>query len=100
MYLQDKDEPAKEGRLPDAEQGQYDCIFVTYFVKLVLRLCTLYIIYHMSSFCLNTIKHIKQTYKSVQFYFTGADHLREVFVKTMGLSDKDIVVLSGGHTLV
>ncbi|KAF2300469.1 hypothetical protein GH714_013699 [Hevea brasiliensis] len=29
----------------------------------------------------------------------GADHLREVFGKTMGLSDKDIVVLSGGHTL-
>ncbi|OAY51691.1 L-ascorbate peroxidase, cytosolic isoform X2 [Manihot esculenta] len=29
----------------------------------------------------------------------GADHLREVFGKTMGLTDKDIVVLSGGHTL-
>ena len=29
----------------------------------------------------------------------GNDHLREVFVKQMGLSDKDIVALSGGHTL-
>lgn len=30
----------------------------------------------------------------------GNDHLREVFGKTMGLSDTDIVALSGGHTLV
>lgn len=30
---------------------------------------------------------------------TGASHLREVFYR-MGLSDKDIVALSGGHTLV
>lgn len=29
----------------------------------------------------------------------GAPHLREVFYR-MGLSDKDIVALSGGHTLV
>ncbi|KAL8501566.1 hypothetical protein ACS0TY_020909 [Phlomoides rotata] len=29
----------------------------------------------------------------------GCDHLRDVFVKQMGLTDKDIVVLSGGHTL-
>ncbi|GJT32027.1 cytosolic ascorbate peroxidase [Tanacetum coccineum] len=29
----------------------------------------------------------------------GNDHLREVFVKTMGLEDIDIVTLSGGHTL-
>nr|ACN60159.1 cytosolic ascorbate peroxidase [Tamarix hispida] len=29
----------------------------------------------------------------------GCDHLRQVFVKQMGLSDKDIVVLPGGHTL-
>ncbi|XP_038707554.1 L-ascorbate peroxidase, cytosolic-like [Tripterygium wilfordii] len=29
----------------------------------------------------------------------GCDHLRDVFVKRMGLTDKDIVVLSGGHTL-
>ncbi|KAA8543986.1 hypothetical protein F0562_021837 [Nyssa sinensis] len=29
----------------------------------------------------------------------GSDHLRDVFVKHMGLSDKDIVALSGGHTL-
>ncbi|WOG86956.1 hypothetical protein DCAR_0206175 [Daucus carota subsp. sativus] len=29
----------------------------------------------------------------------GNDHLRDVFVKHMGLSDKDIVTLSGGHTL-
>ncbi|GFZ13194.1 ascorbate peroxidase 1 [Actinidia rufa] len=29
----------------------------------------------------------------------GNDHLRDVFVKHMGLSDKDIVALSGGHTL-
>lgn len=30
---------------------------------------------------------------------TGAEHLREIFYR-MGLSDKDIVALSGGHTLV
>ncbi|KAL3530637.1 hypothetical protein ACH5RR_009959 [Cinchona calisaya] len=29
----------------------------------------------------------------------GADNLRDVFVKQMGLSDLDIVALSGGHTL-
>jgi len=29
----------------------------------------------------------------------GCDHLRQVFCKQMGLSDKDIVALSGGHTL-
>ena len=29
----------------------------------------------------------------------GHDHLRDVFVKHMGLNDKDIVALSGGHTL-
>ncbi|GAB2233700.1 hypothetical protein Droror1_Dr00002929 [Drosera rotundifolia] len=29
----------------------------------------------------------------------GSDHLRDVFIKQMGLSEKDIVALSGGHTL-
>ncbi|KAL5210001.1 hypothetical protein ABZP36_005624 [Zizania latifolia] len=29
----------------------------------------------------------------------GSDHLRQVFGVQMGLSDKDIVALSGGHTL-
>jgi len=29
----------------------------------------------------------------------GNDHLRDVFIKQMGLSDKDIVTLSGAHTL-
>nr|UVJ68614.1 Pod [Lilium brownii] len=29
----------------------------------------------------------------------GCDHLRQVFGAQMGLSDKDIVALSGGHTL-
>jgi L-ascorbate peroxidase len=29
----------------------------------------------------------------------GNDHLRYVFIKQMGLADKDIVTLSGGHTL-
>ncbi|KAG8387739.1 hypothetical protein BUALT_Bualt02G0052700 [Buddleja alternifolia] len=29
----------------------------------------------------------------------GCDHLRQIFVKQMGLSDQDIVALSGGHTL-
>nr|QKX94680.1 cold temperature stress protein [Populus simonii x Populus nigra] len=29
----------------------------------------------------------------------GSDHLRDVFGHHMGLSDKDIVALSGGHTL-
>lgn len=31
--------------------------------------------------------------------FLGPPHLRDVFYR-MGLSDKDIVALSGGHTLV
>lgn len=30
----------------------------------------------------------------------GSDHLRDVFGKGMGLSDQDIVALSGGHTIV
>lgn len=46
---EDKPEPPKEGRLPDATKG--------------------------------------------------CDHLRDVFVKQMGLTDQDIVALSGGHTL-
>jgi L-ascorbate peroxidase len=29
----------------------------------------------------------------------GSDHLRDVFGKAMGLSDQDIVALSGGHTI-
>jgi L-ascorbate peroxidase len=29
----------------------------------------------------------------------GCDHLRDVFGRAMGLSDRDIVALSGGHTL-
>lgn len=32
-------------------------------------------------------------------FLLGTDHLRDVFGH-MGLSDKDIVALSGGHTLV
>jgi hypothetical protein len=36
---------------------------------------------------------------SLSFY-PGSDHLRQVFGKQMGLSDQDIVALSGGHTLV
>lgn len=44
---------------------------------------------------LRTVVH-----KFLLIFFTGNDHLRNVFVKTMGLSDKDIVTLSGGHTLV
>ena len=31
---------------------------------------------------------------------SSRDHMRDVFVKTMGLSDVDIVALSGGHNLV
>lgn len=33
-------------------------------------------------------------------YVAGSDHLRDVFVKQMGLTDQDIVALSGAHTLV
>lgn len=40
------------------------------------------------------------TVLNVSSYVAGNDHLRNVFVKQMGLSDKDIVTLSGGHTLV
>lgn len=32
-------------------------------------------------------------------HHSGSDHLRDVFGH-MGLSDQDIVALSGGHTLV
>lgn len=31
---------------------------------------------------------------------SGSDHLRQVFSTQMGLSDQDIVALSGAHTLV
>lgn len=37
---------------------------------------------------------------SLHLIAAGNDHLRQVFGTQMGLSDKDIVVLSGGHTLV
>ena len=33
-------------------------------------------------------------------FVSGSDHLRDVFTKQMGLTDQDIVALSGGHTLV
>lgn len=36
----------------------------------------------------------------LRFCAAGSDHLRQVFGATMGLSDQDIVTLSGGHTLV
>lgn len=32
-------------------------------------------------------------------FLAGASHLKDIFYR-MGLSDKDIVALSGGHTLV
>lgn len=37
---------------------------------------------------------------SLHLIAAGNDHLRQVFGAQMGLSDKDIVALSGGHTLV
>jgi len=36
----------------------------------------------------------------VRSLVSGSDHLRQVFSTQMGLSDQDIVALSGGHTLV
>lgn len=33
-------------------------------------------------------------------FIAGMDHLRCVFVKQMGLTEQDIVALSGAHTLV
>lgn len=36
---------------------------------------------------------------NLPFFFLGCDHLRDVFY-AMGLSDQDIVALSGAHTLV
>ena len=33
----------------------------------------------------------------VSLSVAGSDHMRDVFVKTMGLSDVDIVALFGGH---
>lgn len=42
---------------------------------------------------------MKLFFKIVIIILLGTDHLRDVFGH-MGLSDKDIVALSGGHTLV
>lgn len=49
--------------------------------------CALKLIYRMLNFLL-------------LFIDAGSDHLRVVFGQQMGLSDQDIVALSGGHTLV
>lgn len=38
--------------------------------------------------------------KLIALFVSGSDHLRQVFTKQMGLTDQDIVALSGGHTLV
>jgi len=47
----------------------------------------------------SALLHYWKTFNSSCSYLSqGASHLREVFYR-MGLSDKDIVALSGGHTL-
>ncbi|RWW80820.1 hypothetical protein BHE74_00010829, partial [Ensete ventricosum] len=69
-FYQDKPEPPVEGRLPDATKEPVYCF--CHRTNLV-----------NSSFVINP---------------TGCDHLRDVFGH-MGLSDQDIVALSGGHTL-
>lgn len=47
---------------------------------------------------MSIFQQIEWHYQSV-VATSGSDHLRDVFGH-MGLSDKDIVVLSGAHTLV
>jgi L-ascorbate peroxidase len=83
LYLQDKPQPPPEGRLPDATKG----IFLIFSYLLLLLL----LIDHVSLVLVHML---------TAFLLPGSDHLRQVFGKQMGLSDQDIVALSGGHTLV
>lgn len=90
VFLQDKNEPPPEGRLPEATKGRS-----VLTPKILVKLVTADII----SF---NVTDVSFSF-SFSFYWcfsaSGTDHLREVFGH-MGLSDKDIVALSGGHTLV
>lgn len=83
LFYQDKPEPPQEGRLPDATKGMYFC----------RQDCTKFYKEHV------TLIWQARLLKLVGFV-AGCDHLRDVFVKQMGLTDQDIVALSGGHTLV
>ncbi|GAB2282852.1 hypothetical protein Dimus_017388 [Dionaea muscipula] len=76
-------ESPAEGRLPDAEQGK--------LWKKVSIIDTIH------SFILQS-NHFDIGFLVPLLSGLGASHLRDVFYR-MGLSDKDIVALSGGHTL-
>jgi L-ascorbate peroxidase len=86
LYLQDKPQPPPEGRLPDATKG----ILLVFRSLLLLRQCP------------ERLPHVAcmRLLLALLFSLPGSDHLRQVFGKQMGLSDQDIVALSGGHTLV
>ncbi|KAL5168659.1 L-ascorbate peroxidase 3 [Glycine soja] len=73
-------ESPAEGRLPDAKQGKSITVLI------------------VSSPPENTWINLFKKFIDVYEIISGASHLRDIFYR-MGLGDKDIVALSGGHTL-
>lgn len=104
ISCQDSTESPEEGRLPDAKQGLSLTISNSLglnkrsWVQMV-SLCLLrHVIVLSRIYCLHKCQALMI---STLFYICipGVSHLKDVFYR-MGLSDKDIVALSGGHTLV
>lgn len=76
--MQDKPHPPPEGRLPDATtKGGLFKLFNVF-----------------------RLEASPAALMEADIQFACPDHLWVVFGEQMGLSDKDIVALSGGHTLV
>ena len=79
---QDSLESPEEGRLPDAKKGTH-----MHFACLCTKMNTMIVL-----LLLNVMLWLSN-------FAAGAPHLKDIFYR-MGLFDKDIVALSGAHTLV
>ncbi|OIV98789.1 hypothetical protein TanjilG_15761 [Lupinus angustifolius] len=68
------------------------CLFNLYDFSLVYMIYVLCCSFMQSWFKISSL--------ALEIIHCCSDHLRDVFGKAMGLSDQDIVALSGGHTIV
>ncbi|RWR81712.1 putative L-ascorbate peroxidase 4 [Cinnamomum micranthum f. kanehirae] len=89
----------KEGRLPDAKQGfstlWSSVLFDAILFAICAFLCIIAVPYQRQVASSGREVNLSELKNSSR---AGAQHLRDIFYR-MGLSDKDIVALSGGHTL-
>lgn len=103
LWIQDSLESPEEGRLPDAKQGMH-----AYKVSAALIQKLRFSLFFLGYFFISVLKEDEQIIILISFnvvmvcffdFGAGASHLKDIFYR-MGLSDKDIVALSGAHTLV